>query len=303
MSADSYAPLGSVLLDRYLVVQPIGQGGRDAVFEGLQMELERPVAIKMLSRELSADVPSRARFQREARLAGLLTHPNTVTTFDCGETEDGILFMVREFLQGRSVLQAIDSEGALPWRRALHIIHQVCGSLAEAHEKGIYHRDLKLGNIFLLDLKRELDRVKVLDYVNWRFFLSRTLSEGPLAAAGRQRAAAQADVSRLMDEMTPDPHGDIYGMGVVTYELLTGTALAEDEQPSVTSSEEPPALEDAGEEAYDAPSYAGKLFMELNVPPEVGALVAGMLTSGEGQGLDTVWQVREAIERILEEGT
>jgi len=276
---------GTVLLDRYAIVQRLGSGGADAVFEGLQLELERPVAIKMLPRHLASDPVTKTRFLREARLAGQLCHPHTITTYDAGQTEDGVLFIVREFLRGRSLLQALLAEGAFPWRHAMRVAQQVCGSLAEAHRKGIYHRDLKLGNIFLLDLDGEESLVKVLDYVNWNLW-----SEGDEEGCS----------PHLVDELAADPHSDIRSLGLVAYELLAGAPLKEREQPPVpVHCEKSIDLSYASRQDYQVPDALGKLFLERKVPLVLEMLISKMLASSPSGGFQTVSEVRTQVDRLL----
>jgi serine/threonine-protein kinase len=158
--------IGKTLAGKYRVVQLLGEGGMGSVYVGEQKlgTTTRRVAIKTLHMHLSKDEKVRERFDREAGTMASLEHPNTVSVFDFGTTDDGHLFIVMEFVQGKPIADVLTAEKMIAPDRVAKIIEQIGGSLAEAHEKGIIHRDLKPDNVVLTERAGQKDFVKVLDF-------------------------------------------------------------------------------------------------------------------------------------------
>src|SRR5687767_971196 len=163
-SADPF--IGKKIAGKYEIVQLLGEGGMGAVYVGEQ-ELgtkKRKVAIKTLHGHLSRDEKIRTRFQREVGTLAGLQHPHTVQVFDFGTTDEGLLYIVMEYVQGQSIGAALERDKAMAPERVAKIVEQIGGSLAEAHSQGIIHRDLKPDNIILTDRAGQKDYVKVLDF-------------------------------------------------------------------------------------------------------------------------------------------
>ena len=138
-------------LGQYTLVRKLGEGGMGAVYEARHAMLLRPVAVKLIrAGQVSAE--SLARFEREVQLTSQLDHPSTIGVYDYGRTDEGVFYYVMEHLSGISLKELIRMEGPLPAARVVHILRQVCGSLAEAHDKGLVHRDIKPANIMLCPL-------------------------------------------------------------------------------------------------------------------------------------------------------
>ena len=149
---------------RYEIVKLIGEGGMGRVFQARQVSMNRMVALKILRAQLASDEQLLARFQQEAMSVSRLRHPNTITVYDYGKTEDGYLFMAMELLGGRSLFGLLRHEKRIALSRALHIMEQVCGAVGEAHKMGIVHRDLKPENIQIDEVASDPDYAKVLDF-------------------------------------------------------------------------------------------------------------------------------------------
>lgn len=216
--------LGTSIAGKYKIVQLLGEGGMGCVYVGEQLmgSSVRKVAVKTLHRHLSMDPQIRARFTRECGTVAQLEHPNTIQVFDFGTTEDGLLYIVMEFIQGQSVGEILTKEGPMPPERVLRVLEQVCGSLTEAHGHGIVHRDLKPDNVVLCEKAGRKDWVEVLD-----FGIAKRSSESD---PNEQKLTQQGMVLGTPPYMSPEqftgqPIGtasDIYSLGVMTYEMLTG---------------------------------------------------------------------------------
>ncbi|HZU82131.1 MAG TPA: serine/threonine-protein kinase [Polyangiaceae bacterium] len=216
--------IGQLLGGKYRVVRLLGEGGMGAVYEGEQQlgTTKRKIAIKTLHPSLSRDAKIKARFEREVGTVAELEHPNTIQVFDFGSTEDGILYIVMEFLHGKSLAVLLERDGAMPPDRVDRIIQQVCGSLEEAHARGIVHRDLKPDNVVLVDRAGKKDFVKVLD-----FGIAKRAHEED---RNEQKLTQQGMVLGTPPYMSPeqftgrpiDARSDIYSLGVMAYEMLTG---------------------------------------------------------------------------------
>src|SRR5438477_4482899 len=135
--------LGQTLAEKYLVEKLIKRGDMGSVYRGKHVLMDKTVAIKVLRPSLAVDNAVVARFSREAKAASKISHPHAVSVTDFGEAENGVVFLVMEYLDGRTLKEAIQSEGALSLDRAVEIVRQVAGALEVAHSQGMIHRDLK----------------------------------------------------------------------------------------------------------------------------------------------------------------
>jgi len=192
------------------------------VYRATQVPLGREVALKVLHPSYAGDQDPEfhRRFTREASIASRLTHPNTVTVFDYGRTEDDVYFIAMELLEGVTLRHAIRRESPFPRSRALHIARQVCRSLREAHQAGVIHRDLKPANVFLVRHGDEGDFVKVLD-----FGLVKDLSstDEDLTQTGLFMGSPKYMPPEQIRGDAVDPRADLYSLGVILFEMLTGS--------------------------------------------------------------------------------
>ncbi|HEY8060359.1 MAG TPA: protein kinase, partial [Acidimicrobiales bacterium] len=199
---------------RYALQQSIGKGGMAEVFLARDQLLDRPVAIKRLAAEHSADPSFVERFRREAQAAAKLTHPNIVAVFDYFE-EDGEYFIVQEFIDGRSLAELLRAEGRLHPDRAADIAADVAAGLGAAHREGMVHRDVKAGNV----LVAKDGQVKVADFGIARVFAG---GDSELTKAGTVMGTATYFSPEQAQGKPVDPRSDLYSLGVVLYEMLVG---------------------------------------------------------------------------------
>jgi len=225
-AGDQTDPLiGQVIKNTFRITRMLGEGGMGRVYEGEQQmgTTTRKVAIKVLHPDLSKDGQIVARFNRECGTVAELEHPNTIQFFDFGQTPDGVLFIAMEFLEGHAIAKILETTGAMPAARVEHILKQVCGSLNEAHKKGIVHRDLKPENVVLITRAGEEDFAKVLDF-------GIAARRDATDAKKEQKLTQQGMVLGTPPYMSPeqfkgvelDARSDIYSLGVMAYEMLTG---------------------------------------------------------------------------------
>ncbi len=212
-----------ILNGQFHILQKIGTGGMGSVYKALQSDMNRMVAVKILHPKLVGRKDLASRFRREARAMSHLTHPNTVKVFLYGELEDGSLYIVMEFLEGKNLNQTVRTEGPLSLERAINVLVQVCGALEEAHRAGIIHRDLKPENIFLCQQGGMTDYAKVLDFglakVTEREMRPGSLiltQEGMVFGTPEFMSPEQAQGQALT------AGSDIYSLACILYELLTG---------------------------------------------------------------------------------
>ena len=221
VGAEADPLLGRVLNDRYRILEVIGHGGMGRVYKALQAPLDRLVALKVLGAGHDLDPNFYKRFFLEASVTARLTHPNTITLYDYGRTDDGIFFIAMEFLNGRTLSQVMQADGPLAQERAIHIAQQICRSLREAHSLGIIHRDLKPANVMLLLERDDHDFVKVLDFGLVKFFSGET-HEADITNAGTFMGSPHYIAPEQARSQGPDQRCDIYSLGVLLYHMLTG---------------------------------------------------------------------------------
>src|SRR5580765_196257 len=155
--------LGQTLADKYRIDERLNEGGMGTVYRGTHVLMDKTVAIKVLRPSLAADEKIVARFSREARAASRISHPHALSVTDFGEAENGVVFLVMEYLNGKTLKEIIRQEGPMPLPRAVEILRQVGGALNAANGEGVVHRDLKSDNIMLLS-SSGTDYSKVLDF-------------------------------------------------------------------------------------------------------------------------------------------
>ncbi len=212
-----------ILNGQFQILQKIGSGGMGAVYKASQPEMNRMVGVKILHPKLANRKDLVSRFGREARAMSHLTHPNTVKVFLYGELDDGSLYIIMEFLDGKNLNQTVRADGPFPVERALPVIIQVCHALEEAHRAGIIHRDLKPENIFLCQSAGLKDFPKVLDF-GLAKVTEREMRPGSiiLTQEGMVFGTPEFMSPEQAQGKTLTPASDQYSLAVILYEVLTG---------------------------------------------------------------------------------
>jgi serine/threonine protein kinase len=211
--------IGTVV-DKYTIVRVLGRGGMGAVYEARHAKLARRVAIKFLLPEFAANRDVLRRFENEAKAAGGLEHPNLAAVTDFGRADDGSPYLVMEFLEGEDCAKLLRRQGALSVSRAANIVVQACRGLAVAHKATIVHRDLKPENLFVTDAGDGSDLIKVLDFGIAKLRVSDASVVTGTGATFGTAFYMSPEQARGAGEV--DPRTDVWSLGVVLYELLSG---------------------------------------------------------------------------------
>jgi serine/threonine-protein kinase len=263
--------LGTVLLEQFRIEEQIGTGGMGTVYRAHQTTVGRDVAIKVLRLELARDEQAVFRFEREARVAISLDHPNLVRVFLSGRLTDGRLYIVMELLEGRSLADELDDQGPPSLERALIMTMKLCAGLGAVHAAGIVHRDIKPENVYLVRRGKDTDFVKLVD-----FGIARVLQAEGVGPATTQNGrvfgtATYISPEAAMGEET-DQRSDIYSLGVLTYQLLTGELPFDGKTAGAVLiqhvHQDPPALQTTGRGAEVPDDVARVVMCALSKDPD-----------------------------------
>jgi serine/threonine-protein kinase len=223
--------IGRLLGGQYILERVIGVGGAGTVFQARDRESPMMFAVKVLHEELSAVPELAGRFRREAVAAQQLAHENVVRVLDFGQEDDGTLFLVMEYVPGRSLKEVIAAEGSQPFHRIVALTSQLCRGLAVAHARGILHRDVKPANVILVQgfdsSGDEIERVKICDFGLARLppHLVREESAESMTGIGKPRGVLGTAHYMSPEQVrgdSLDARSDVYACGVTMYEMATG---------------------------------------------------------------------------------
>src|SRR5919205_1241837 len=274
--------VGQMLNDRYRIEERISEGGMGTVYRATHVLMEKQVAIKVLHPSLAADEKIVARFTREAKAASRLSHPHALTVTDFGEA-DGVVFLVMEYLRGRTLKQVIRAEGPLALARVVEITKQVAGALDAARAEGVVHRDLKSDNIMLEEMTGGQDWAKVLDFGIAK--IQEPVGQDPELTApnliiGTPQYMSPEQCSQAAEI---DHRSDIYSFGVIIYEMLVGHV------PFTGDSATAIMLKHLQE---PAPSVLAE---RHDIPPAVGDVVARALSKQREDRQQSAGELAEAL--------
>ncbi len=267
----------TIIDKRFQVERMLGSGGYGEVYEAQQLSMQRKVALKVLRPHLAGDTKVITRFQNEARFACQLTHPNTVIYFDFGFDEaQQVLYLAMEYLEGESLAQRLKRSGAMSVEETTLIIEQICGSLHEAHQHGLIHRDIKPGNIMLIQRAGRMDFVKVID-----FGIAKATDKH---AAGGQNLTGTSILGtphymapeQIRGGIELDARTDIYALGCLAYKMLSG----------LTPFRGQTAIEIATQHLTSAPPPIGSL-TQLELPVGLSAFLKRTLSKDRDKRPET----------------
>jgi serine/threonine-protein kinase len=268
-----------VLGDRYEIHRRLARGGMAQVYLARDRSLDRPVAIKELVPEFATDPSFVERFRREAQAAANLAHPNIVGVYDWG-TQDGTYFIVMEYIDGPSLSQVIRRDGPLHPRRAAELAGEVAGALGFAHSRGVVHRDVKPGNVLLTGSGQS----KVTD-----FGIARAMSspDEDLTQAGSVMGTATYFSPEQAQGLPVDPRSDLYSLGVVLYEMVTGRAPFAGDTP----------LAIAYKHVQDQPAAPSTVISDL--PQGMDAIIMKLLSKRPDDRYASAEELRMDLRRFL----
>lgn len=278
--------IGTVVAGRYRVTDAIGKGGMGTVYRAVQENLDRNVALKVILAHHLSSPDAVARFEREARTIAKLNHENIITIHDFGTLDDGGLFIVMELLNGRPLTTLVTPSAPMSWPRTLLLMRDVARALAAAHSHNIIHRDLKPDNIMVVGAG-DNERAKVLDFGVAKLHgdqKSNTLTEAGIIVGTPAYMAPEV----VLGDSNADAKADLFSLGLVWFELLTGTRIFDGASPSATlvqvATKPIPSLRD----------------VDMRAPDEIADIVDGLLKKDPSLRTPTAQVLLELIDKAIE---
>jgi len=282
--ASSETLVGRTLQGRYRLTRVIGKGGMGAVYEAVQIPLQKRVAVKVMARELSANEEALARFRREAEVTSQLGHPHIVQVFDFGATPAGEHYLVMEYLEGEDLERRLARVGRFSLAATAHVVKQVAAALSTTHARDIVHRDLKPANVFLQRLEEEDDFVKVVDFGISKVRLATTKLTGERAVLGTPSYMSPEQANGRIDDI--DRRTDEWSLACIAYEMLTG-------HPPFRGDDASAILYQV---IYRTPSPVNESVPEL--PADVDRVLGRALSKAQGDRFPTVSAFARALEAV-----
>jgi len=281
--------VGQTLAGKYKIEELIKTGGMGSVYRGKHVLMEKTVAIKVLRPSLAMDNVVVARFSREAKAASRINHPHAVTVTDFGEAENGVVFLVMEYLHGQTLKDIIRHEGALPLARVVEIVRQVAGALDAAHQQGVVHRDLKSDNVMLSE-QNGGDWAKVLDFGIAKIQELEGNRDHDITAPNLVIGTPQYMSPEQCAQTGPiDARSDVYSFGIILFEMLSGRVPFTGESPTVIMMKQvqdpPPSILEARPE----------------LPAAIGEVVERALAKQPGDRFQTAGELSGALAAIASE--
>ncbi|HEV2863376.1 MAG TPA: serine/threonine-protein kinase [Pyrinomonadaceae bacterium] len=299
--------LGQVLAGKYRIDEKIDEGGMGCVYRATHVLMEKVIAVKVLHPALAADEKIVARFTREAKAASRISHPHAINVTDFGESDNGVVYLVMEYLPGRTLKDVVRSGGPMTLQRVVEIVRQVAGALDTAHAEGVVHRDLKSDNIMLQEAADGSDWAKVLDFGIAKIQQTeRSVHEtdpgltAPNIIIGTPQYMSPEQCAQASDI---DARSDIYSFGIILFEMFVGHVPFTGDSPTVIMmkhlQDPPPSVLD---ERKDLPAEVGRVVARaLAKRPEdrfqkVGELYEALAQAAEGESAASLAAAAAAVE-------
>jgi serine/threonine-protein kinase len=278
--------IGQKLAGKYLILRLIKRGGMGAVYEGKHVLMDKTVAVKVLHPSLAVDDNVVRRFSREAKAASRISHPHAVIVTDFGESENGVVFLVMEYLEGQTLKEVIRSQGPMNLNRAAEVVRQVAGALDAAHEQGVVHRDLKSDNI-MLSKTNGGEWAKVLDFGIAKIQESDS-RDADITAANLVIGTPQyMSPEQCSQSGAIDARSDIYSFGIIIYEMLAGQVPFTGESPTVIMMKQ----------VQDPPPSV--LTARADLPPALGSVVDKALAKQPSDRYQTAGALSQALSEAI----
>lgn len=277
--------IDQVVGGKYTLVEKIGQGGMGVVYKGINEKLGQRVAVKFLSRKLADDESIVMRFLNEARSYCRVVHPNAVTLLDYGQHEDGTLYIITEFIEGKSLTDTLKAVGPLAPDESMSVALQVCEVLSAAHKEGVIHRDLKPDNLMLIPSTRGRYAVKVLD-----FGIAKIVDEenGPTTETGSVFGTPEFMSPEQARGDAADPRSDLYALGIILFYTLTGKLPFRGKNKLVVLNKQLNA----------DPPRPSEVREGIEVPPRLEAVILKLLNKDPAARYESADDLAEALEEL-----
>lgn len=282
--------VGTVLGDRYEILELIGDGAMGQVYKAKHRLLKRVVAVKMMHPNLVSGAAALKRFQKEAELASALNHPNILTVYDFGVTDGGVPYLVMAFLEGTSLAEQIAGGTNLELKRSVHIFKQVSLGLAHAHENGVVHRDLKPSNIMLVQLDNDPDFVKIVDFGIAKLLTPTEGETDNLTRTGEVFGSPPYMSPEQCRALKVDARSDIYALGCVMYRTVSG------KQP-ITGHD---LIEYLYKHVNETPEAFSLVCPELNIPADLEAIIFKAMAKQPDDRFQSMGELREALDHVYQ---
>ena len=255
--------IGTTLADKYQILEKLGAGGMGLVYKAKHLLMKRLVAIKLMLPQFAASATALKRFRQEAQAASHLNHPNILKVYDFGVTPQGLPYLVMDLLEGTNLSAELTKHNYLPLDRALNIFVQTCAALHHAHQKGVIHRDLKPGNIMMVDYDDHHDVVQIVDFGMAKILSAMDGENEELTKTGEVFGSPMYMSPEQCMGRELDGRSDIYSLGCVMYRTLTG-------KPAVAGAS---AMECFNKHATALPAGFAEVAPELMLPPSLEAII------------------------------
>jgi serine/threonine protein kinase len=280
--------LGKTLDKKYLVTELLGHGGMGAVYKGTHLHLQRDCAIKVILKKHAADPIALKRFQLEAQAASMLEHPNIIKIYDSGVTDDELAYIVMEFLHGDSLDNLIRRHKFIHYEMAIPMFMKACDALAHAHSKKVLHRDLKPGNIMILNPESEEFDLKLLDFGIAKLLPGTGRTVDKLTETGEIFGSPMYMSPEQCMGQALDQRSDIYAFGCVMYETLTGQV------PFVGDTFIQVVLQHINE----PPRFFSNIAPDIAIPEALENIILQCLCKERALRFDSVSEIRKALAGI-----